>query len=137
MAIADKVLPHAIVIPAGDPPCRLGLRHCRGHCPRQASSVSDCRSRCRWVGLVVITDTMIAGFGADTSAPWAPPRRLFVWGVVRHLRNPMISWLFCILLADAPAIQSLPLLARTPVFIAANMIYIPNVEGPGLGKRFG
>ncbi len=132
MAVADKVLPRAIWIPLGillsDRSFALSWA-----LPRQASRVSDCLSRCPWAGLVVITDKMIARFGAGTPAPWAPPRRLVVWGVVRHLRNLLISWLFCVLLADALAIQSLSMLAWTAVFIAANMICVPNVEGPGRG----
>ena len=87
--------------------------------------------------LMISTVTMFARFGKGTPAPWAPPRALVVRGVYRRVRNPMISGVICGLLAETMLFQSLPLLAWAAVFIAVNLIYIPNVEEPGLERRFG
>ena len=87
--------------------------------------------------LMVGTVALFARFGMGTPAPWDPPRALVVRGVYRHVRNPMISGVICVLLAETLLFQSLPLLAWAAVFVAANLIYIPNFEEPGLERRFG
>jgi len=87
--------------------------------------------------LMVGTVTLFARIGQGTPAPWDPPRALVVRGVYRRVRNPMISGVICVLLAEALLLRSPPLLAWAAVFIAANMVYIPNFEEPGLERRFG
>ena len=64
-------------------------------------------------------------------------QKLVVRGIYRHVRNPMISGVFCILLGEAVAFGSLPLLGWFGFVVAVNMIYIPLVEEPGLARRFG
>ena len=58
-------------------------------------------------------------------------------GPYRHVRNPMISGVLFILLAEALFFGSLPILAWFTVFLVVNSTYIPLVEEPGLEKRFG
>jgi protein-S-isoprenylcysteine O-methyltransferase Ste14 len=60
-----------------------------------------------------------------------------VRGPYRHVRNPMISGVFAVLLGEAALLGSLPLLAWAAAFAAANTIWMPLVEEPGLVRRFG
>jgi protein-S-isoprenylcysteine O-methyltransferase Ste14 len=83
------------------------------------------------------TITLFASVGRGTLAPWDPTRRLVVRGPYRHVRNPMISGVLSILLGEAALLGSFPLLAWFGVFFAANAIYMPLVEEPGLERRFG
>jgi len=87
--------------------------------------------------LVVMTVRMFILIGKGTLAPWDPTQRLVVVGVYRHVRNPMISGVTMILLGEAVALGSLPLLIWCLAFLVINLIYIPLVEEPGLIRRFG
>lgn len=64
-------------------------------------------------------------------------QRLVVQGIYRHVRNPMISGVFSILLGEAILAVSSPLFWWFGFFVVANAVYIPLVEEPGLVKRFG
>jgi protein-S-isoprenylcysteine O-methyltransferase Ste14 len=75
--------------------------------------------------------------GRGTLAPWDPTQRLVVRGVYRHVRNPMISGVFCILLGEAILLGSLPIGIWFGCFVLGNTIYIPLSEEPGLEARFG
>jgi protein-S-isoprenylcysteine O-methyltransferase Ste14 len=92
---------------------------------------------CLGLALMVATIRLFATVGEGTLAPWDPPRRLVVRGVYRHVRNPMIAGVFLVLLGEAVAAASLPLLGWFAFFVAANLLYIPLVEEPGLARRFG
>lgn len=87
--------------------------------------------------LVVKTISLFARFGHGTLAPWDPTQRLVVRGVYRHVRNPMISGVFCILLGETLLLGSTWLLAWLLFFVAANWIYIPRVEEASMQARFG
>jgi protein-S-isoprenylcysteine O-methyltransferase Ste14 len=87
--------------------------------------------------LVVRTVALFAAIGGGTLAPWDPTSRLVVRGPYRYVRNPMISGVLFILLAEAAALGSLALLAWFGVVFALNATYIPLVEEPGLERRFG
>jgi protein-S-isoprenylcysteine O-methyltransferase Ste14 len=91
------------------------------------------------LGLLLMfkTITLFTTMGQGTLAPWDPPRRLVVRGIYRHVRNPMISGVFCILLGEAMLFGSRPLLYWFVLFVLANALYIPLVEEPGLARRFG
>jgi protein-S-isoprenylcysteine O-methyltransferase Ste14 len=89
------------------------------------------------LSLMVWTNRLFATVGKGTLAPWNPPEKFVVRGVYRHVRNPMITGVFCILLGESVFFGSLPLLGWFGFFVAVNMIYIPFVEEPGLMKRFG
>jgi protein-S-isoprenylcysteine O-methyltransferase Ste14 len=91
------------------------------------------------LGLLLMSST-IAGFatlGRGTLAPWDPPRRLVVAGVYRYVRNPMISGVVLVQLAEAVLLRAPMLLAWAAAFAALNQLWIPLVEEPGLRQRFG
>jgi protein-S-isoprenylcysteine O-methyltransferase Ste14 len=91
------------------------------------------------VGLVLFVTTvaLFGKVGQGTLAPWNPPQHLVVVGPYRHVRNPMISGLLFVLLAESLFFGSVPLLCWFTVGLVVNSIYIPLVEEPGLEKRFG
>lgn len=91
------------------------------------------------VGLTLMVSTirLFAKIGKGTLAPWNPTQKLVVQGVYLHVRNPMISGVFFVLLGEAVGFASLPLVGWAAFFIVGNMIYMPLVEEPGLVKRFG
>ena len=75
--------------------------------------------------------------GRGTLAPWDPPRAFVASGPYRVVRNPMISGVFLVLLAEACLLQSAPIALWSATFIAINAIYIPVSEEPALRRRFG
>lgn len=87
--------------------------------------------------LVVATIRLFATIGRGTLAPWSPTQKLVVRGVYCHVRNPMISGVFGILLGEAALLGSTPLLHWFILFVLVNLIYIPSFEEPGLEQRFG
>ena len=89
------------------------------------------------VALMAATNQLFIMFGQGTLAPFDPPETLVVEEIYRHVRNPMMLGVFCILLGEAIFFISLPLLALLAVGVIVNLIYIPLVEEPGLVKRFG
>ena len=89
------------------------------------------------VTLMASTIRLFATAGRGTLAPWDPTQRLVVRGVYRHVRNPMITGVLCILVAEAAAFGSLALLGWSALFFFVNAVYIPLVEEPGLERRFG
>lgn len=99
-----------------------------------------------WLGLVaaavgfsLIGWTMrdFARIGKGTPAPWDPPKALVVHGPYRHVRNPMMTGVFSLLLAESLMIGSWGIAGWGAVFVTANLIYIPNWEEPALMNRFG
>jgi protein-S-isoprenylcysteine O-methyltransferase Ste14 len=86
---------------------------------------------------MVATIRLFVTVGKGTLAPWNPTQRLVVQGIYRHVRNPMISGVFFVLLGEAVLAASLPLFYWLVVFIIGNAVYIPLAEEPGLVKRFG
>jgi protein-S-isoprenylcysteine O-methyltransferase Ste14 len=87
--------------------------------------------------LVVRTVALFASVGQGTLAPWDPTSRLVVRGPYRHVRNPMISGVLCILLGEAVLLGSVALLVWFAAVFAVNAVYMPLVEEPGLVRRFG
>jgi protein-S-isoprenylcysteine O-methyltransferase Ste14 len=76
-------------------------------------------------------------FGDGTPAPWDPPQKLVIRGPYRHVRNPMITGVLLMLLAEALWFQSWPLALWMLIFFLGNFVYFPLVEEKGLEKRFG
>lgn len=87
--------------------------------------------------LMVWTVSLFTSFGRGTPAPWAPPKRLVIRGPYRHVRNPMISGVVAVILAEALMCGSLIVLAWAVFFAFVNALYMPLSEEPGLEKRFG
>ena len=75
--------------------------------------------------------------GHGTPAPWDPPPRFVVSGPYRYVRNPMLSSVILMILAEAVALNSPPLLGWAMVFFFLNTVYFIFIEEPGLERRFG
>jgi protein-S-isoprenylcysteine O-methyltransferase Ste14 len=89
------------------------------------------------LALMVATIRLFVTVGKGTLAPWDPTQRLVVQGVYRHVRNPMITGVFSILLGEAVLAASAALFLWFVLFVLLNVVYIPLAEEPGLVKRFG
>ncbi len=89
------------------------------------------------LALMYSTIKLFATHGRGSLAPWDPPRRLVVRGVYRHVRNPMITGVFLVLLGEAAFFGLSSLLYWFLIVVAVNFVYIPLLEEPGLEKRFG
>jgi protein-S-isoprenylcysteine O-methyltransferase Ste14 len=91
------------------------------------------------VGLLLLGSTikLFASVGRGTLAPWDPTKRLVVRGPYRYVRNPMISGVLFVLLGEAALAGSPSLLLWFGAVFAANAVYLPLVEEPGLSRRFG
>jgi protein-S-isoprenylcysteine O-methyltransferase Ste14 len=113
---------------------------------RFAADVAGTSQVVFWIGLAAAgvglymmlwTVTLFVKVGRGTPAPWAPPKKLVIRGPYQHVRNPMISGVLSVLLAEALLMQSLPLAGWMMVFFVGNAIYMPLVEEKGLEERFG
>ncbi len=89
------------------------------------------------LGFMAWTLSLFLRIGEGTHAPWEPTQNLVAVGPYRHLRNPMISGAIAVLLGEALLFGSLPLLGWAVIFAAANALYMPLVEEPGLERRLG
>jgi protein-S-isoprenylcysteine O-methyltransferase Ste14 len=87
--------------------------------------------------LFATTVALFARIGRGTLAPWDPTEKLVVRGPYRRVRNPMISGVLFVLLGEAAILSSVAVLLWAAVFLAANAIWMPLVEEPGLRRRFG
>lgn len=99
-----------------------------------------------WPGLVAAglgfamalwTVSLLTKFGEGTPAPWDPPRKLVVRGPYRFVRNPMITSVLFMLLAETLLLQSWPIFCWLVFFYLANAFYFPLFEEKSLEKRFG
>src|SRR5215208_5892112 len=91
------------------------------------------------IGLALFLSSLrrFANEGNGTLAPWDPPRKLVVRGPYRYVRNPMISGVLFVLLAETMFLNSRAQLWWTLTFLVANLVYIPLLEEPMLRQRFG
>lgn len=80
---------------------------------------------------------LFATVGQGTLAPWDPTQRLVVRGIYRHLRNPMITGVFGVLLGEATLLGSRFIFYWFAFFAVLNALHIPVIEEPGLERRFG
>ena len=87
--------------------------------------------------LALWTMRLFAVKGRGTAAPWNPPKKLVVAGPYRHVRNPMITSVLAMLLAESLLLNSWHCFGLFVFFWAANMIYFPLFEERDLEKRFG
>ena len=81
--------------------------------------------------------SMFFRFGEGTPAPWDPPKQLVIRGPYRHVRNPMLSGVIAMLVAESLMLQSWPIGIWAGVFFVINTVYFRRFEEPGLLKRFG
>jgi protein-S-isoprenylcysteine O-methyltransferase Ste14 len=89
------------------------------------------------LSLLYATIRLFATIGQGTLAPWDATRRLVVVGIYRHVRNPMMTGVFAILVGEALLSGSPAVLTWTVVAIAVTVVYIPLSEERGLVERFG
>ena len=84
--------------------------------------VLDRRSNSRCPGFVLAgwTTWLFVQKGEGTPAPWDPPRKLVVAGPYRHVRNPMISGVLLMLIAETLFFGSWPLLGWVVAFFLIN-----------------
>jgi len=75
--------------------------------------------------------------GKGTLAPWNPTQKLVIEGPYRFVRNPMISGVLCILIAESLLSQSVPIFYWALFFFVLNYTYFIVKEEPDLVKRFG
>lgn len=87
------------------------------------------------LALAAWTVRLFLTLGEGTPAPWDPPRKLVVRGPYRHVRNPMISGVLAMLLAQAVVFRSWPRALWMALFFLAN--YFRLSEEKGLERRFG
>jgi len=75
--------------------------------------------------------------GRGTLAPVDAPRVLVVRGLYRYVRNPMYLAVTAILLGEALAARSAPLLLYWAAWFAGVNVFVIGYEEPSLRRRFG
>lgn len=90
-------------------------------------------------GLILMISTihLFKTIGKGTLAPWNPTQKLVIQGPYKYCRNPMITGVLCILIAEALWFNSLLLLIWMLMFFIISSIYFVVKEEPDLVKRFG
>lgn len=89
------------------------------------------------LALAAKTTRLFLNEGEGTPAPWDPPRKFVVSGPYRHVRNPMLTSVILLILAEAAALSSLALVGWAVFFFFLNSTYFALVEEPSLERRFG
>jgi len=87
--------------------------------------------------LALWTMVLFHACGKGSPAPWNPPKKLVIAGPYRHVRNPMLSSVFIMQIAEILLLQSWIIGWIFVVFLLGNMFYFPLVEEKSLAKRFG
>jgi protein-S-isoprenylcysteine O-methyltransferase Ste14 len=88
------------------------------------------------MSLLVVTTGLFARHHGSL-APWNPPTEMVVVGPYRHLRNPMISGVYSMLIGEALAFSSPWIAGWALLFITGMSSHIAFQEEPLLRKRFG
>jgi len=89
------------------------------------------------LALAAWTMTLFHRVGKGTAAPWDPPKKLVVAGPYRHVRNPMLTSVFIMLIAEILMTGSWAVGVWFAVFLCVNMVYFPLFEEKELLRRFG
>jgi|SRR5579883_164456 len=92
---------------------------------------------CLGFALLVATIRQFVKAKTGTLAPWRISQRLVVWGVYRHVRNPMMTGVLFIILGEAILTASAPLLIWFLVFGGVTEVFIRLIEEPALRTQFG
>jgi protein-S-isoprenylcysteine O-methyltransferase Ste14 len=95
--------------------------------------------------ILLISGLFLAGWtmrlfaikGKGTAAPWDPPQKLVVVGPYCHVRNPMITSVLIMQMAEALLLNSPHILVLVALFWIGNTIYFPLFEEKDLERRFG
>jgi protein-S-isoprenylcysteine O-methyltransferase Ste14 len=75
--------------------------------------------------------------GIGTPAPVAPPQRLVVGGLYRHVRNPMYVAVAATILGQAALLGRPVLLLYAALFMATVATFVRLYEEPVLSERYG
>ncbi len=75
--------------------------------------------------------------GAGTPAPVAPPQRLVVGGLYRHVRNPMYLAILATIVGQALVLGQPTLLLYAAAVFVAFAAFVHGYEEPVLSRRFG
>ena len=89
------------------------------------------------LGVVAWTTTLFVKRGEGTPPPWNPPNQLVIRGPYCHVRNPMITSVILLLMAEVLFLQSWPIAVWMLMFILGNAIYFPLIEERELEWRLG
>lgn len=128
------VVPASLVLPGGVPGPRFGAAATAG-----LVSVG-CALITAGLGLMVWTNVLFDRVGEGTLGlgdVMGEPIHLVVRGPYRHVRNPMITGVLCILLGEAAVTASGSLLAWFAIFFAFQATAIRFWEEPHLVGRYG
>jgi protein-S-isoprenylcysteine O-methyltransferase Ste14 len=90
-------------------------------------------------GLILLYQTikLFALVGNGSLAPWDAPKKLVVTGIYRHVRNPMHSGVFLILIGETLITGQAHIFLWCIGLIILHLFYIPLSEEEGLKQRFG
>ncbi|MDR2506993.1 MAG: isoprenylcysteine carboxylmethyltransferase family protein [Candidatus Accumulibacter sp.] len=89
------------------------------------------------LSMAVWTMWLFSKKGQGTAAPWNPPKKLVIEGPYRHVRNPMISSVLMMLVAEALLLNSWHIVGLFVLFFGINTVYFPLAEEKELERRFG
>ncbi|MCW2662262.1 MAG: RemK protein [Mycobacterium sp.] len=128
------VVPALIVIPSGVGTSHLGA-------PLTAALVAvGCLLIAAGLGLMIWTNVLFDHVGEGTLGlgdVMGEPVHLVVRGPYRHVRNPMITGVLCILLGEAAVTASGSLLVWFAIFLTFQATAIRFWEEPHLTQRYG
>ena len=128
------VIPTLILMPAGARGPHLGAALTAG------LVTIGCLLIAAGLGLMIWTNLLFDRVGKGTlglGPVMGEPVHLVVRGPYRHVRNPMITGVLCILLGEAAVTASSDLLFWFAIFSAFQVTVIPFWEEPHLVKRYG
>ncbi|OBH38054.1 RemK protein [Mycobacterium intracellulare] len=128
------VVPALIVAPAGVRAPHLDAA------PTVALITAGCVLIAAGLALMIWTNVLFDRVGEGTLGlgnVMGEPVHLVVRGPYRHVRNPMITGVLCILLGEAAIIASVPLLVWFAIFFTIQAIAIRFWEEPHLAERYG
>ena len=89
------------------------------------------------VGVLVHAFARFVVEGLGTPAPVAPPERLVVGGLFRHVRNPMYLAVTATIVGQALILGRPGLLGYAAVFGASVVVFVRAYEEPTLARRYG
>lgn len=87
--------------------------------------------------LAIWTMVLFQKIGKGTLAPWATTKHLVVEGPFKYTRNPMITGVLAVLLAESLILNSINLLYWMVLFFIINCIYFKVFEEKQLIRNFG
>ncbi|MCZ6488968.1 MAG: isoprenylcysteine carboxylmethyltransferase family protein [Acidobacteria bacterium] len=134
---ATVIIPATILWFTGGPDFGWSLGWSTAFPVSLALLLAGCALICAGLTLLGKTIHLFATIGKGTLAPWDPTQKLVVQGPYRHVRNPMISGVWCILLGESVLLGSVPVFIFALLFVTINHVYFITSEEPGLMRRFG